>query len=78
MATIERKKFHDIFDELPDGALRPKIQIEVGGTSFGPGVLFQKGVIFGGIDFHLYKYYDVAIELQEDGTSRILGFYKES
>lgn len=71
-----RYKFLDIFQELTDGSLSPKSQIEINGVSFGPGVIFQKGVAFGGVDFHLYKYFDIAIEKLPDGALRILGFYK--
>ncbi|MDO8575331.1 MAG: hypothetical protein Q7R78_01350 [bacterium] len=75
MQTI-RYKFLDIFQELIDGSLSPKSQIEINGVSFGPGVIFQKGVAFGGVDFHLYKYFDIATEKLSDGTLRIIGFYK--
>ena len=52
----QRYKFLDIFKENSDGSLTPKKQIHVNGVNFDPGVNFQKGVAFGGIDFHLYKY----------------------
>ena len=55
-------KFLDVFTENQDGSLTPKRPIFVNGISFGPGVTFQKGVAFGGIDFHLYKYWDIAAE----------------
>ena len=50
-----RFKFLDIFQENNDGTLTPKKQILVNGISFGPNVVFQKDVTFGGVDFHLYK-----------------------
>ena len=53
-------KFLDVFQERPDGSLSPKVIIEINGVTFGPGVVFQKGVSFGGVDFHLYKYVDIA------------------
>ena len=59
-----------------DGALMPKRQIDVNGIIFGPGVHFQKGVIFGGVDFQLYKADDIAVEEMPDGILKILGFYK--
>ncbi len=73
---MENKAFFDIFQELPDGSLRPKVQIDVNGIVFGQGVLFQKGVVFGGIDFHLYKGKNIAAEAKPDGSLKILGFYK--
>lgn len=73
----ERFNFLDVFLEHPDGSLSPKFQIEVNGTKFGPGVLFQKGVSFGGVDFHLYKYRPIALVRNEDGGYKLFGFYNE-
>ena len=71
----KRYKFLEVFTENPDGSLTPKRQIFVNGISFGPGVIFQKGVAFGGIDFHLYKYWDISGE-EEGGVLVIKGFYQ--
>jgi hypothetical protein len=71
----ERIPFLQVFNELSDGALSPRVPIDVNGVSFGPGVVFQRGVIFGGIDFQLYKYRDIAVERQATGVLRIVGFY---
>ena len=73
---MQRYKFLDIFQENTDSSLTPKRQIHINGISFGPGVNFQKGVAFGGIDFHLYKYWDIAGE-EKDGVLDIKGFYKQ-
>ena len=77
MPAYKRYKFTDIFQELPDGSLSPKEPIEVNGTVFGPGTTFQKGVVYGGIDFHLFKYRDIAITSveNEEGPKKIYGFY---
>jgi len=69
-------KFLDVFQEGPDGSLSPKVRIEINGVSFGPGVVFQRGVSSGGVDFHLYKYVDIAATEQADGSLMIVGFYK--
>ena len=69
-------KFLDIFQENSDGSLTPRSQINVNGITFGPGVNFQKGVAFGGIDFHLYKYRDISVR-EENNVLTILGFLKE-
>lgn len=76
MDEPKRYKFLDIFQELPDGSLFPKIQVEINGITFGPGIVFQKGVAFGGIDFHLYKYLDIAAVEQPNNPLKIIGFYK--
>jgi len=79
MESYTPYKFLDIFEEFPDGSLSPKLAIEINGIKFTPGIRFQKGVAFGGIDFHLYKYRNIAIADQknEDGSFKIVGFYKE-
>ena len=73
---ITRYKFLDIFQENPDGTLTPKKIISVNGVTFGPGVIFSQGVTFGGVNFHQYKYLDIAVEIRLDGVLVIKGFYK--
>jgi hypothetical protein len=68
--------FRDIFNENNDGSLTPKKPIRVNGVSMSPGVVFQNGVAFGGIDFHLYKYWDIEAE-EKDGFTEITGFYPQ-
>jgi hypothetical protein len=76
---IKREKFLDLFDERPDGSLSPKKAIEINGVVFTPGAAFQKGVVYGGIDFHHFKYRDIAIEVKEneEGPLKIAGFYED-
>lgn len=75
----ERVPFLEIFNEYPDGSLSPRVPIEVNGALFKPGVVFQKGVIFGGVDFQLYKYRDIAFQRKANDTyqniHQIVGFY---
>jgi hypothetical protein len=71
-----RYKFLDVFQENTDGSLTPKRQIFVNGISFGPSTIFQKGVAFGGIDFHLYKYWDIT-GTEQDGVLNITGFVQQ-
>jgi len=72
---IERKKFLDIFSINPDGSLTPRHVIKVKGVTFGTGVAFAKGVSFGGVNFHKYQSFDLAVE--EEGSILIIrGFYK--
>lgn len=66
-------RFLDVFQENPDGSLTPKRLIAVNGITFGPGTSFQRGVAFGGIDFHLYKYRDILAD-EESGVLVIKGF----
>ncbi|MFH0845913.1 MAG: hypothetical protein V1851_00735 [Patescibacteria group bacterium] len=73
---MKKFKFSEIFRENSDGSLEPIRHISVNKISFGPGVMFQKGVVLGGINFHLYKNWDIAAEEKEDGSLEIMGFYE--
>ncbi len=79
MPSYRRYKFAEIFSELPDGSLAPLVPVEINGVVFGPGIVFQKGVAYGGIDFHLYKGKDIAMLFDEnsEGPKRFAGFYVE-
>ena len=72
----KRYKFLDVFKENTDGSLTPKIQIHVNGITFDSGTTFQKGVAFGGIDFHLYKYWDI-VGKEENGVFSVTGFIQQ-
>jgi len=50
---MKRFKFYDLFHELPNGSLTPKREIIINGISFGPGVLFTRGVSFGGVSINI-------------------------
>ncbi|MFA5931848.1 MAG: hypothetical protein WC793_00505 [Candidatus Paceibacterota bacterium] len=58
---MERLSFNDIFITYPDGSIEPRQPISVSGVLFGPGVRFNRGVSFAGIDFTLFtdKYFQV-------------------
>ena len=73
---MKRFKFSEVFQENSDGSLTPRKQIFVNGISFGPGVNFTKGVSFGGVDFHLFKGKDVAVN-EVNGSLIIIGFFNE-
>ncbi len=71
-----RYKFLEIFKENSDGSLTPQKPLFINGITFGTGVTFQKGVAFGGVDFHLYKYWDIEAE-DNGGVLDIKGFYQQ-
>jgi len=70
-----RYKFSEIFQENPDGSISPKKAISVNGVTFAVGVSFGPGITFGGVNFHDYKYLDIAVEEKED-ILLVKGFYK--
>ncbi len=77
--TLKRFEFNYIFKELPSDSLELKVPIEVGGISYNAGTEFKKGVVYGGIDFHLYKNRAIAVDLEEnsEGPLKIVGFYSD-
>ncbi len=76
MEEHSRYKFLEVFQENTDGSLTPKKSISINGVTLGTGLSFQKGTVFGGVDFHLYKYWDIAGK-EESGILNIVGFYKD-
>lgn len=73
----QRLKFLDVFGENQDGALTLKKQIYLNGITFALGTIFPKDTTSGGVDFHLYKYWDIACKQRDDGSLEILGFYQQ-
>lgn len=61
---MARVNFDSIFIRHPDGSLEPRQRIRVGGIEFGPGVRFNQGVSFAGVDFTLFigRDFDVDID----------------
>jgi len=75
---MTRYRFGDIFQENPDGSLTLLKKIDVNGVIFDPTVArisFGPGLNISGVNFHLFKYLDIAAE-EQNGTLVIQGFYK--
>ncbi len=76
--AILRRKFREVFQEGPDGSLTPLLKLRVKNTIFTPQMTFAKGVGLGGIDFHSFRYLDVALD--HEATTDIYevkGFYPQ-
>jgi len=73
---MNRYKFLDILQENPNGSLSLRVRINVNGVELGPGVAFDKGVSFGGVDFSQYRNLDIAAE-EKNGVLIIRGFYRQ-
>ena len=71
----KRYKFSDVFLEYYDETLRPKRTIKVGSATLGTGQTLNKWVVFGGVDFHQYKNFDIAADESGDILD-IKGFYQ--
>ena len=71
---MARVTFNSVFDKTPAGQLTPRQRMRVGGVTLGPGVLFTRGVSFGGIDFSQYEGRD--LEVFTDGDVIVItGIY---
>jgi len=71
---MARLNFDTLFVTHDDGSIEPKQQIRVGGIAFGPGVRFNQGVSFGGVDFTLFRGRD--FEVQTEGNIFVIkGIY---
>jgi len=63
---MARVNFNSIFEQRPDGTLTPRQRIRIGGVELGPGVIFSRGVAFGGVDFTQFIGRDLDIETDGD------------
>lgn len=71
---MARINFNALFMQHPDGSLEPRQRIRIGGVEFGPGVRFNRGVVFSGIDLTLFIGRD--FEVETDGAVFVIkGIY---
>jgi len=73
---MKRFRFFEIFQSNPDGSLSPRRVVSINGVTFGPGVAFSRGVLFGGVN--LFDYYELDIAVEEENNIYVIkGFYKK-
>jgi len=69
-----RLGFFDVFEEV-NGGLKPRMLVKLKSVVIGTGVVFTKGVSFGGVN--IFDYYGSDIEAEyENGILVIRGFYQ--
>lgn len=61
---MARINFNSLFIQHTDGSLEPRQRIRIGGIEFGPGVRFNRGVSFAGIDLTLFLGRDFDVETE--------------
>lgn len=71
--NIGRYKFNDVF-HVENGRISPRIPVQIGGVTMGPGVSFGRGVSFSGVDLSQHVGKDIAGYI-ENGVFIIKGFY---
>lgn len=70
-----RVPFGQIFISNPDGSVSPRMPVQVGGVTMGPGVTFTRGVSFGGMDVASLQGKWLEID-QLGGVTIIKGYYQ--
>lgn len=68
-----RVRFNEIFNVSPNG-ITPKVQVQIGGITMGPGVTFGHGAVFAGIELAKHTNQDLEVE-QQGGVYIIKGVY---
>lgn len=68
-----RYRFSEVF-HVSNGSISPKTQVQMGGVSMGPGVIFGSGVSFSGIDLSQHVGKDIEGDI-ENRALNIKGFY---
>ncbi|MFH0814492.1 MAG: hypothetical protein V1902_00140 [Candidatus Falkowbacteria bacterium] len=63
---MARINFDSVFERRADGTLIPRQRIRVGGIELGLGVVFRRGVAFGGIDFTQFIGRELDVETDGD------------
>jgi hypothetical protein len=71
--TINRYRFYDVFNSQ-NGMISPKIPVQIGGVTMGPGVSFGGGISFSGVDLSKHLGKDIGGYI-ENGVLIIKGFF---
>ena len=74
-SNIQKMKFRDVFSEDSNEALTLLVKLRVNKEDFEKGRVFQKGEKITGVDFHILRYLDIAVERVEDEFYEIKGFF---
>lgn len=77
MADTQKMRFLDVFSEDKDETLVLRLNLKIKGEDFKKGDAFRKGEMMAGIDFHLLRYFDLALlplDLDND-IYQVTGFF---
>lgn len=70
-------KFLDIFAEDAKEVLTLRVRIQVKEQDFNVGDSFRKDQKIAGVDFHVFRYFDFAVEQLSEGYYRIVGVFTQ-
>ncbi len=76
MDTV-KMRFLDVFDEDEDESLILKLKLKIADQLFEKDSKFRKGEKIGGVDFHILRYFDLALEETSAGSAvyEVTGFF---
>lgn len=78
MSSMKRYKFNDIFEQASPTQLRTKVRLDVNGFLFNENDIFTNtATSSGGINFFLFKDYDIEAEEKGEGILIIQRFIKD-
>ena len=63
---IQKMKFLDVFKEDTSENLTLQVKLRVESQDFNVDDSFGKGEKIGGVDFHIMRYFDIAVEPDGD------------
>jgi hypothetical protein len=73
--VVQKMKFLDVFDEDKDETLTLKVKLNVKDEEFSVGNSFRKGDKMAGVDFHILRYFDLAVEPLAGDVYKVTGFF---
>jgi uncharacterized membrane protein YukC len=75
--TTQKMRFMDAFIEDKNETLTLQVKMEINGQTFESGTSFRKNEKLGGVDFHILRYLDLAVEPIDDSSFRLTGFFPQ-
>lgn len=71
-----RLRFSEAFTQVEEGLIT-RWPLEAGGYTLPKGALIRRDERFGGCDFHILRYLDLAVVENEDGSFKIVGLLSQ-
>jgi hypothetical protein len=76
-SDTQKMKFLDVFAEDANEVLTLKVKLRVKDQDFNIGESFRKGERIAGTDFHLLRYFDLAVNPLVGDVYEITGFFPQ-
>lgn len=77
MADLQKMRFLDVFEEDKSETLTLRVKLRVKGEDFNVGDSFTKGEKIGSVDFHILRYFDLAMKHLEGDIYEVTGFFPQ-